>query len=318
MGIHGLSGYLKWKTARVRRTVTWAPGTEAAGTRWAIDCSPILYKARGAGLSQISVMASLIVRIRRAGAEPIVIFDGRAPAAKREVIERRQVARAAARERVAVLEAEMAARPDMTVAERGEREVEIATLQATAPTVTRVDRDNVKQFLYAAGVLGITAAGEADDLLAWLARTGAVSAVVSGDYDMLARGVPVLVVPETPDTSVCMRIELSAVLSELRITYPAFLVACARMGSDYAATGRAETPVAAALERARAGDTGDDIAAEIAMLRGDDVIWGPRLLDERQMAKWAAGAPSMEPEPMERLFAAHGWPREWRAQLLPA
>jgi 5'-3' exonuclease len=326
MGIRGLGNYLKWKipSGRARQPVRWTPGS-ATGQRWAIDCSCILYRARAAGLSPLTTMAFLLSRIRRAGVEPIVVFDGKPPAAKTEVTERRQAERATARARTAALREELATSPHMSEAERGEREVEIAALQAAAPTVGRSERNELKQFLYAVGVLAVTAKGEADDLLGWLARTGVVQAVVSTDYDMLARGVGRLIIPETADTSVCMSIQLEAVLAELRLTYDQFVVACTLMGSDYSPRGWTAIPPVAAIESARArvdltrvdvsGDICVGLERAVAMLRGDTVTGLAELLDEYQLAKWAGGAPAKEPDALERFFAENGWPAEWRADL---
>lgn len=330
MGIHGLASYLKWKVGgAVRRPVSWTAGT--AGERWAVDCACLLYKAEAAGLSPLTVVASLIVRIRRAGAEPVFFFDGRAPVAKAAVSEQRRAARTAARVRTAALEEELATITDMTEADRGDREVEIAALRAAAPTVRRSAIGEVKRFLYAAGVLGVTAAGEADDLIAWLFRRGDITAVVTTDYDMLARGVGRMLVPENADATVWSQIELAVVLTALRVEYPQFVRACVGMGCDYSPPGWNGCLPAVALQWARTGEEGGwaslvrggaaaaaiDVAglerAE-AMLRGDGVTW-ESLLDERQQEKWAGGAPPREPEEMDRCFAEHRWPAEWRTFL---
>jgi 5'-3' exonuclease len=319
MGINGLESYLKGKYAgRVRRPVSWIPSSIPAGTRWAVDVAYLLYRAESAGFSALTVVASLIVRIRRTGAEPVFIFDGRSSPAKAAVVEQRRVARTAARERTAVLEEELATTSDLTEAERGDREVEIAELRAAAPTVRRSAVSEVKRFLYSAGVLGVTAAGEADDLLAWLARNGVVSAVISRDFDMLARGVSVMLVPETPDATVWSQFELSAVLGALRLTYDQFAVACTLMGSDYMPRP-AGMSVGLAIEQARSlGDVAlEDVSgasAAIALLRGDDMVWGS-LLDERQQEKCAAGAPARESEAMDAHFVEKRWPGDWRPFL---
>jgi len=320
MGINGLESYLKGKYAgRVRRPVSWSPGASPAGTRWAVDVACLLYRAEAAGYSPLTVIASLIVRIRRTGAEPIFIFDGRSSVAKAAVVEQRRVARTAARERTAALEEELTTTPDLTEEERGEREVEIAALRAAAPTVRRSAIGEVKRFLYSAGVLGVTAVGEADDLLAWLARNGEVSAVVSTDFDMLARGVPIMVVPETPDATVWSQIELPTVLGALRLTYDQFAAACTLMGSDYMPRP-AGMSVGLAIERARSLGVSalEDVSGAMAamtLLRGDDMTWGPSLLDERQLEKWAAGALAREPEAMDAHFVEKRWPGDWRPFL---
>lgn len=321
MGIFGLESYLKGKHgSRVRRPVSWVPCAAHVGARWAVDVACLLYRAEAAGFSPLTVVASLIVRIRRAGAEPVFIFDGRASASKTAVVEQRREARTAARERTAVLEEELATTPDLSEAERGDREVEIAALRLSAPTVRRSAIGEVKRFLYSAGVLGVSAAGEADDLLGWLARNGEVSAIISTDFDMLSRGVPVMLVPDTPDATVWSQFELSTVLAALRLTYDQFVAACTLMGSDYMPRP-AGMSVGLAIERARSlGAEGalEDVsggAATAALLRGDGVEWGPVLLDEKQLEKWLSGAPAREVDVMDRLFVENMWPLDWRPYL---
>lgn len=325
MGIHRLSGYLKkGVSATIRLPVTWTPGSYPAGTRWAVDTACLVFSAQAAGLSPLTLIASLIVRMRRAGVEPIFIFEGRGrQVAKTAVMEQRSAARAVARERTVALEEELATTPTLTEAERGEREVEIAALRSSAPSVTRSMWNDIKQFLYSAGVLGVSAAMEADDLLGWLARQGVVSAVVSTDYDMLARGVPVMITPDTPDCTVWSRIELTALLRTLQVTYPQFVRACVSMGCDYSPPGWRGFYPAVAIRWAQTGGSwerfGEAERATLeqaeALLMGEGVEWGPALLDERQMGKWTAGAPTKEPEAMDRRFVANMWPLDWRPWL---
>jgi hypothetical protein len=274
-----------------------------------------MFRARKARLSILSVVAGLIVRLRRAGVEPVMVFDGRPPAAKAEVLTRRREVREAVAEQIATI---TAAPAPTTTAERDRRETRIAELQARAPTVGRSDRDELKQLLYAAGVLFVAAAGEADDLLGWLARSGAVSAVVSTDMDMLARGVPLLVVPGTDDATVLSGVELAGVLGALRLTYRQFVDACMLMGADYSAGlgGRHYAPMVA-VETARRGVwdvSGAEFDAGAAMLRGDGAKW-EELLVESQRAKWEAGAPAREPAGIAVLAEREGWPAEWVALL---
>jgi flap endonuclease-1 len=316
MGIRGLAGFLRWRTPHARRPVQW---TEHAGKRWAVDCSCILYRARAANLSVLTVVAGLIVRMRRAGIEPVFVFDGRTPAAKTETVERRREARAAVKQEIATIKAEIDAAPEALSAIA--KEARMAELQAKVPQITSRDRDDIKKFLYAAGVLFVTAAGEADDLLGFLARTGQVGAVVSTDMDMLARGVKVLVQPETPDTTVLTELLLDGVLRGLDITYTQFVDACMLMGSDYTPHDVRTIPPPAAVEAVRHGApaavsllANPEIQRGGALLRGDTVVWED-LLADTQREKWAAGAPPVETETLERYHMENMWPMEWRRAL---
>lgn len=310
MGIRGLSNFLKNKVPKAHRSVAWNSG-EYRGQRWGVDCQCLLHRARGDGLSPLTVIAALVFRLRRMGVEPVFVFDGRPPAAKADVIADRRVVRQAVQKEIAEVQAEIASGV-LTQVEQIAAQTRIDGLQKKAPQITNGDRDEIKRFLYAAGVLFVTAQGEADDVLAFQCRAGALQAVISTDMDMLARGVPLLIVPETNDASVMSGIALSAVLTGLGLTYEQFVQACVLMGCDY--TGKDWRPWApwVAVSAVSAG-TVQDIsggAAAGAMLRGDGVAWD-QILSENQRTKWAAGAPAIERDNLYALFEKHAWPIDW-------
>lgn len=321
MGIRGLAGFLKWKVPHAKKSLKL---TNRQGDKWGIDCSCLLYRARGAGLSPLTVIASLIVRMRSAGIQPIVVFDGRPPAAKMDILDQRRVVRVAAHKEMAEIEAELSS-PELSDSDKIAKEQRHAILQKRAPTVSSSDKDGIKQFLYAAGVMFVTATGEADDLLAYLARSDKIQAVVSTDTDMLPRGVSVLINPETPDCTVLTELRLPDVLYGLGLTYPQFVDACMLMGSDYSAKGWRSVEPSHAVHLARRGfdwsmmDISGSRVSE-AMERGVDMLMGSSvrwtdLLSDKQQEKWSAGAPPCEPENLAMAVIANGWPAIWLAAL---
>jgi hypothetical protein len=317
MGIRGLAGFLRWRLPQIRQNVQW---TGHAGKRWGIDCSCLLFRARGAGLSQLTVIASLIVRMRSSGIVPVVVFDGRPPAAKASVIEQRREVREEVKRELATIQGELTVRgATMTEFERAMLEKKAADLQKKAPQVTRDDKDALKQFLYAAGVQFVTAVGEADDVLAYLCRTGYLGAVVSTDMDMFARGVPLLVMPETADGAVLTQVTTADVLAGLGLTYDQFVDACMLMGSDYSGKDWVSVEPRVAVERVRAGvnwaalDASGALLAGARMLRGDGLVW-EEIVAERQREKWAVGLASPKAREFDNLATIcvnQGWPVEW-------
>lgn len=310
MGIRGLGKYLRARAPRAIHSFKPIAGL------WAVDISCILFRARGAGLSLPSVIASLIVRLRRAGAEPVFVFDGSAPAAKADVIEQRRAARAVVQKEMANVRTELEAAANRPEGERADLEVRLADLQKTAPSVAGADRDAVKQLLHAAGAMFLTATREADDLLGFLARSGIVVGAISSDMDMLARGVPRLVMPETPDCSVLTEVSLSDVLRALNVTYDQFVTACQLMGSDYTPAGWRTAPPAEALAAVRAAD----FMLDPALIEGFQLLRGEgatleTLLSAKQLARWLAGWGESEPAALAEAAAAHGWPRDWLTVL---
>jgi hypothetical protein len=320
MGIRGLGGFIKYKLPCARKTVRW---TDHAGEAWGVDCSCLLYRARGASLSTITVLASLIVRMRRAGITPIFVFDGRTPAVKADTVASRRVVRQTAQKEMAELRVELDG--DVSVRDRADMEQRCAVLQKKAPTLTSGDRDEVKQFLYAAGVLFVTATEEADDVLAYLCREDAIQCVVSTDMDMLARGVPTLVIPETTDASVLTRIALTDVLTGLGLQYPQFVNACMLMGSDYSARSWHSVDPREAVLMARRSDFAwplVDVSGAVCstmeaganILMGVGVTWDA-ILSPKQRAKYEAGLPAPEPANVAIVAAANAWPTDWIATL---
>ena len=316
MGIRGLNSFIKWQIPNVRTSPNWS---KYRGTTWGIDCSCILYRARAANLSPITVLASLLVRLRQAGIRAICIFDGRPPAAKSETIETRRVIRQAAQKEMAEIRADINER-DLTISEKVAMETRHAVLQNKAPVISGADKDDVKNLLYGAGVQFITAYGEADDVLAYLCRTGEVQAVVSTDMDMLARGVPLLVIPDTNDTSVLTVIRLADILSGLGLTQIQFVEACMLMGSDYSCKGWQPMDPRVAIPAAHTGINWDEIDPTGVMKQGRDLLMGTNItwndiVSEKQRAKWSQGAPSVEPANLAALVATHKWPASWSTIL---
>jgi 5'-3' exonuclease len=301
MGIKRLNGYIKWKLPHVKKMVNLA---DHAGESWGVDCSCLLYRARGAALTPATVIASLLVRLRTAKITPVFIFDGKPPASKAATVDQRRADRQVIHKEMADIRAAI---ETATEAERATMETRMSELQRRAPVVTSDDKDEIKRLLYGAGVQFITATGEADDVLGFLCREGTLRGVVSTDTDMLARGVPLLVTPETNDATTLTRIRLVDVMEGFRLTYRQFVDACMLMGSDYS-EGTMEPREA--IEAARAGV----LVPGVGIMTGDDVRWND-IVSPKQQEKFNAGAPPTEPETIATFAAAHKWPATWRGIL---
>jgi flap endonuclease-1 len=250
--------------------------------------------------------------MRAANITPIVIFDGKPPTTKTEVLDQRRDQRETAQKEIGALEHTLDVSANMSQMEKALTEKRISTLKSHNPTVSSSDRDLVKQLLYGAGVLFVAASGEADDLLGFLARSNMVHAIVSTDMDMLVRGVPFLIIPETPDTTVLTEIMTDTILCHLGLTYPGFVDACILMGTDYT-TFRTKPP-AEAIACVKRGNpfAGLDpavITGAKAALLGSNSL--ETLLNPVQLEKFQGGAPPREPETLARMAVEYGWPVNW-------
>lgn len=271
----------------------------------------------------MTVIASLLVRMRTAGVRAVFVFDGRTPHAKTDVVDQRREARQLIHSEMRALQDELDTE-GLNLTARTDLEQRYASLQKKAPTVTISVKNELKQFLYACGVQFVTAAGEADDVLAYLCRNGALQGVISTDMDMLARGVPLLVIPETSDIAVLTEICLEEVLSSIRLTYAQFVDACMLMGSDYSGKDWPGMEPRRAIEVARKGidwsalHVREDICAQLKqssiILTGVDAHWDT-IVSEKQRAKWGEGVPPCEPENVATAVTSHGWPSSWTGVL---
>lgn len=309
MGIRGLYGFIKRRLPHQCKALQI---NSYRGQVWGIDTSCLLYKARAAGLIPLTVIASLVVRMKAASIQPIFIFDGRPPTTKAHVVEQRRTVRLAAQKEMTEIRTDIDNRI-MPSDERNRLEERITTLQSQAPQITSNEKDEIKQFLYAAGVLFVTASGEADDLLAYLCRDKQIAAVISSDMDMLARGVPQLIIPDTADGTCFTILNMEGILAELRINYRQFVEACMLMGSDYSARGWVSIEPVRAIEMVRRSlptDISGAVYDGSQLLMGSSVTWED-LLSERQRAKWLEGVPPIEPDTLAALCTKYGWPPGW-------
>ena len=233
MGIRGLSGWLRWASPNSVEIPDWSA---FAGTSIGLDILGFLYKAKSQRISPITYLAQLIIACRKYGITPVPIFDGKPPEEKRKMLEQRSERRTAAASRHTVLKNDADSTP-MSALQRGVIDEELQRLEHTANFLTSDERDVAKQLFYACGIMSYNATGEADNVLAYFARRGMFSAVISNDYDMLARGVPILLLPDTyalpGDKSGWHMFRLSTIIQEVRFTYDQFVEMCVLMGCDY-------------------------------------------------------------------------------------
>ena len=172
----------------------------------------------------------------------------------------------------------------------------------------------------------VTATGEADSLLAELCRRGDVAGVVSTDMDMLARGVPVLIIPESADAGFLTTIRLVDVLRGLQMEFEVFVRACVMMGTDYSPSRMNPwTAVATASTSAGTNEVAETSgnAEDDATKAADDKVFHlltdrqplEELLAEKQLVKWIAGTQQPEKENLDRTCKEQGWPLSWKRVL---
>lgn len=240
MGIRGLQNWVRWIAPHTIQTPNWSA---FAGKRVGIDILGFLYRAKSHGIFPVYYVAQLIAACKRLTIEPVVIFDGKPPSEKHRILEQRNTIRT---ESIAKKTAILNNLSNITVPENWMPTLksELQKLELNSTYFTSEERDQVKQFLYACGVLSLNASGEADNALAYFSRKGWISAVISSDFDLLPRGVETLLVPEFTYNGVgtfpgsasgWKQYTLSNILKHTDLSYDQFVEMCVFMGSDYTA-----------------------------------------------------------------------------------
>ena len=314
MGIRGLSTWIRWATPESAALPNWE---SLRGKRVGVDILGLLYKAKAQRVPIVIYLSQFMVRCRMYGIIPVPIFDGKPPDEKRPMLAQRAERRIHASTRHAKLVADSSAIP-IPEGRRVIIEEELQRLEFTANYLTSEERDTAKQFFYACGVMSYNATGEADNILAYLARRGLVDAVISNDFDMLARGVPQLLVPETyalpGDTSGWRAYNLEAITKAVQFTYDQFLEMCVLMGCDYL-TGVLLLPYKTAywaikyrgdmyktLAAYNVTDTEPYTKAKSILVGNEETL--ESLMGEKQWEKWgkAESEPlKAEPETLQKL-----------------
>jgi 5'-3' exonuclease len=303
MGIRNLNRWLDWVGRKGVGIVEWP---RFRGKAVGIDILSFLYRSKQQQESPLLTVAQLISDLRRYDIEPIIVFDGKTPAEK---IGRRK-----------------AATPTVPTA--------TADPPASPVRVSADDRNLVKNFLYTCGVLALNAEQEADSVLAFMARTQKVAAVVSSDTDFLARGIEHLILPppiEPTPSHLWKYIHMPTLLDEAGISYDQFVVMCVLIGCDYTPTiptisyqsaywavrrgGGAAMETQGAILQREGISTTTPWESAVAILRGDRDSWDT-LLAPKQHEKWLAGAPAPEPDALDGMLEALGFPHK-PADLLP-
>ena len=305
MGIRGLSGWIGWACPEAIETPDWS---DFKGTTIGVDVLGFLYKAKSQRISPITYLAKLIIACRKHSITPVPIFDGKPPEEKRKMLEKRFERRTNAQVRHNALKE--AADIPMSAIQRTVVDEELQRLEHTANFLTSDERDLAKQLFYACGIMSYNATGEADNVLAYFARRGTFAAVISNDFDMLARGVPILLTPDTyalpGDKSGWRMYRLETIVKKVGFTYEQFVEMCVLMGCDYTTGAKTLQYKSAYWAIKYRGNIERTIqlypeTEQQIYLKAKEMLTGmfetqESLMGAKQWDKWATGISHPEPE----------------------
>jgi flap endonuclease-1 len=313
MGIRGLTGWIQWSAAKALSKPNWASFQHK---RVGLDILGFLYKAKAAGTHPVTYIAHLIAKCREYNIIPIPIFDGKPPDEKRDVIRLRTEQRQQNDQKRKTLSDTMDS-ANLTADQKEKYTKELQTLTASSVYITTDERDEVKRLLYACGVRCLNANGEADNVLAYMAKRGELYAVMTNDMDLLTRGVPILLVPDAlgvpGDTKGWTTYHLDMILKESGLNYEQFVEMCVLMGCDYTTKVKSIPYKMAYFQlkykgfhtslEAMAVRDHEPYNRAVRILKGAHETAGS-LMTEKQWAKWGT-EPIMEPAYIEALQATY-------------
>lgn len=229
MGIKYLNTYLQ---NRCPEAINCLHLSELHGKKIVIDVSIYMYKYETDGLL-LENMYLLISIMRYYGIIPIFIFDGKSPAEKKDLIEKRAEVRSVAKAEINILK-EIISKG--TIKDVEEKQEILATIDQLKKKTTQMNRrkiDKIKTLMRAYGVTYFDAHGEADQLCAMLTIKEKVWACMSEDMDMFVYGCPRVLRYVSLVQHTAVLYDTNYILNSLDMTQTEFSDICILSGTDY-------------------------------------------------------------------------------------
>jgi flap endonuclease-1 len=230
MGIRGLNTCIQTIAPNSIQNIDWK---SLEYKRIGIDIQCFIYRAIANKLDPLVIIAEQIVNFRKLNITPIYIFDGKPPVEKDIVVSKRRTERNNALEMCKNLRDNLEKEVDSNV--RYNLLQQICELEAKFPSISYERKNEIKKFMYAVGVLFVTAISEADNLLAYLYKRRIIDVVATFDLDFLPRGTDIIVpknIKHPPGTN-WSYYDYSLIETLLGLNNSQFIDLCVLMGSDY-------------------------------------------------------------------------------------
>jgi 5'-3' exonuclease len=164
---------------------------------------------------------------------PIFVFDGKPPAEKMELLQKRRTNKMEARDEYDKLNASLKLNPDMESSEKQEIANTMDMLKRTFIYISKQQIQQVKELIRAYGATYYDAPGEADELCAMLAIKKKVWACMSEDMDMFVYGCPRIIKYLSLLNHTVVLYDVVEILNKLGITQTQLREICVLSGTDY-------------------------------------------------------------------------------------
>ena len=215
------------------QSIAKRPLSELAGKVVVIDTSIYLYKfVENSGL--VEGLYSMISIFRKYNIVPLFVFDGKPPAEKKELLDKRRREKRDAEYKYNELKTQIdEITPDTNQTTVKELMGEMDALKKQFVRITPAEIQMAKKIMTAYGVLYIESWGESDMLCAYLVRKNYAWACVSDDMDMFLYGCPRVIrhMSLLHHTGVVYETEL--ILMDLGMSMETFRDIMVLSGTDY-------------------------------------------------------------------------------------
>ena len=229
MGIKNLNRFLR---DNAKKSIKFESISNLSGKKIAIDISIYMYKyaSENALIENMYLMLSIF---RHYNVIPIFIFDGKPPAEKKELLQKRREDKKEAELEYNNLKNKLQINENMDDIEKQEISNNMDMLKRKFVNVSKNDIEDVKNLIRAYGATYYDAPGEADELCAMLTIKGKVWACLSEDMDMFVYGCPRVIRYLSLLKHTIVLYEMKGILSELGITQKELREICVLSGTDY-------------------------------------------------------------------------------------
>lgn len=229
MGIRYLNKFFKEHAPNAIKYINLG---ELSGKKVAIDVSIYMYKYAAEG-TLIENMYLMLAVFKHYNIVPIFIFDGKPPAEKKELLQKRREDKKSAEEQYNSLRALLENNINMDEAEKQDIIANMDVLKRTFIYISKTDIETVKQLIRAYGATYYDAPGEADELCALLSIKGKVWACLSEDMDMFVYGCPRVIRYLSLLKHTAVLYDMNGILEQLNITQTHLREICILSGTDY-------------------------------------------------------------------------------------
>jgi 5'-3' exonuclease len=204
--------------------------TDFQDKRIAVDISIYLYKFLMDGRYMESLYLFFSI-LKYYCIQPVIVFDGKAPAEKRATIQKRNKDKQDAQSQYSAFETQLAEAED----EGAKRDIQyrMSVLKKRMVRVGWPQIDAAIELLKAFGFEYYLAPHEADQLCVHLAQTGDVYAILSDDMDLLISGVPRVLRGLNIVTHDVFLYDTNAIMSDIKMNLTDFRETVVLSGTDY-------------------------------------------------------------------------------------